>query len=158
MYYLVDTTIGNGCLRVLPRSHRRHHALHDVIDNPHSSRLSTASEPNDPAFSDQPGERDVPVRAGDLVIGDARLLHAAHANESDAWRPVVTLWFQPDFTRLPEPIQAQMVKKTHPIPADWPAPAHRAVAALQPHYAGNAEPNPRVLYRRQATSKAISSD
>ena len=48
-----------------------------------------------------PGERPAPdlrtlsqVRAGDLIIGDARMLHAAHANTSDARRTVITLWFQ----------------------------------------------------------------
>ncbi len=152
MYYLVDTRVANGCLRVLPGSHRTHHRIHDQIDNPHSQGLSSAEDLGDPAFSSQPDERDVPVRAGDLVIGDARLLHAAHANASDRWRPVITLWFQPAFSRLAPSIKAQMVKKTQPIPDDWPSSARRKVAALHPSYDGDAHANPRVLYRRRATS------
>ena len=152
MYYLVDTTVANGCLRVLPGSHRAHHRIHELIDNPHSHVISSAEDLDDPAFSSQPDERDVPVRAGDLVIGDARLLHAAHANASDRWRPVITLWFQPDFSRLAPSIKAQMVKKTQPIPDSWPVSARRKVASLHPSYDGDAPANPRVLYRRRAPS------
>ena len=34
----------------------------------------------------------MPVRAGDLVINDARLLHAAHANRTDKRRTLVLQW------------------------------------------------------------------
>ena len=148
MYYLTDTAPENGCLRVLPGSHRRHHPLRDRIGNPHDESLSRALDPDDPAFSTQPDEVDVPVRAGDLVIGDARMLHAAHANASDERRTVITLWFQPDFARLPERVQAQMVKKTQRTPADWPAATKEMVRALNPRYDGNARPYGRDLYAR----------
>ena len=99
MYYLTDTTPENGCLRVLPGSHRRHHPLRDRIGNPHDESLSRALDSDDPAFSTQPDEVDVPVRAGDLVIGDARTLarrsrqrkrraaHCHHAVVSAGFRP-----------------------------------------------------------------------
>ena len=148
MYYLTDTTAANGCLRVLPGSHRHHHPLRDRIGNPHNEALSRALDLDDPAFSTQPDEVDVPVRAGDLVIGDARMLHAAHANASDEWRTVITLWFQPDFASLPERVKAQMVKKTHRTPADWPVAAREMVEALNPRYDGDAEPYGRDLYAR----------
>lgn len=38
---------------------------------------------------------DAPARTGDLVIGDSRLLHAAHGNKSDQRRTVITLWYIP---------------------------------------------------------------
>ena len=148
MYYLTDTTPNNGCLRVLPGSHRRHHPLRDRIGNPHAEDLSRALDMQHVAFSTQPDEVDVPVRAGDLVIGDARLLHAAHANASDERRTVITLWFQPDFAGLPERVQAQMVEKTQPIPADWPVAARTMVEALIPRYDGDAVPYGRDLYER----------
>jgi len=148
MYYLTDTSPENGCLRVLPGSHRRHHPLRDRIGNPHGESISRALDPDDPAVSTQPDEVDVPVRAGDLVVGDARMLHAAHANASDERRTVITLWFQPDFTSLPERVKAQMVKKTQPTPADWPAAARETVRALNPRYDGDAEPYGRDLYAR----------
>ena len=46
-----------------------------------------------------------PVQAGDLVIGDARVLHAAHANNSDAPRPVLTLWYLPQIDKLSPQLQ-----------------------------------------------------
>ena len=37
----------------------------------------------------------VPVRAGEAVLGDARRLHGAYANESERRRTVITLWRRP---------------------------------------------------------------
>ena len=71
-----------------------------------------------------------------------------HANASDEWRTVITLWFQPDFASLPERVKAQMVKKTHTTPADWPVAAREMVEALNPRYDGDAEPYGRDLYAR----------
>ena len=150
MYYLTDTSRENGCLRVVPGSHLEHNALHDLLDNPHSEALSRADDMSLPAFSFRPDEVDVPVKAGDLVIGDARMLHAAPANQSDERRTVITLWFQPAFATLPEKVKAQMLKKTHPIPENWPEAAARKVRALHPVYDGTAEPYARELYRPRA--------
>ncbi|HTL28723.1 MAG TPA: phytanoyl-CoA dioxygenase family protein, partial [Tepidisphaeraceae bacterium] len=78
MYYLQGTRRENGCLRVIPGSHVKHNALHDALLEPHGKALSEARDMTSPAFSDRPDEIDVRVKAGDLLIGDARLLHAAH--------------------------------------------------------------------------------
>lgn len=147
MYYLSDTTPANGCLRVIPGSHRAHNPLHDLLGHPHSPSLSEVRDPADPAFGDRADEVEVPVRAGDLVLGDARLLHAAHANSSDAPRALVTLWYQCGVAEMPEAMQAQMAAKVQPIPADWPAGLRARVAALHPCYRGPAEPYARTLYR-----------
>lgn len=152
MYYLTDTSPGNGCLRVLPGSHREHNPVHDHVGNPHAPALSRAEDLSHPAFSTRPDEVDVPVGAGDLVIGDARLLHSAHGNTSPYRRTVITLWFQPDFCDLPERVQAQMVQKTQQIPLQWPADAAAKVRALQPRYDGDAQPYGRDLYRRRTRS------
>ncbi|HIG40270.1 MAG TPA: hypothetical protein EYQ14_06965 [Gammaproteobacteria bacterium] len=147
MYYLVDTTPVNGCLRVIPGSHRQHNPLHDQLGSPHSAALSRIDNPDDAAFSTRPDEIDLPVCAGDLLIGDARLLHAAHANTSESLRTVITLWYQPCFDQLPERVKAQMVRKTQPTPEDWPKEARRMVKAMQPTYDGDAEPYSRDLYQ-----------
>ena len=147
MYYLTDTTRANGCLRVIPGSHRRHNPLHDALAHPHSPALSQVRDPDDPAFSDRPDEVDVPVRAGDLVLGDARLLHAAHANGSGDPRSLVTLWYQTDLAALPERMRAQMAAKVQPVPDEWPEPARSKVEDLVARYAGGAEPYGRTLYR-----------
>ena len=126
MIYLHDTCRENGCLRVIPGSHCNHNPLQDVIDEPHAQHLQAGHDLTSDDFSDRPDEIDVPIKAGDLLIGDSRLLHATHANTSDQRRTVLTLWYQTDLPSLPEKIQAQMVAKTQEIPADWdvktPAP------------------------------------
>ena len=85
---------------------------------------------NAPEFSTRPDEQDVPAKAGDVVIGDARLLHATHANQTDQRRTVITLWFQPDLPALPERMQAQMAAKVQPVPSDWPSEARALVEPL----------------------------
>lgn len=106
MYYLVDTTIENGCLRVIPGSHLKRHPLHDMFGEAHDEALARASDLDNPAFQAQPDEVNVCVKAGDLVIGDARILHAAHPNNSDEERPVITLWYFPDYHSRSEGFQA----------------------------------------------------
>ncbi len=148
MYYLENTCPENGCLRVIPGSHLHHNPLHDILSRPHDEALSSAKNLDRPEFSSRPDEIDVPIRAGDLLIGDARLLHATHPNQSNERRTVITLWFQPDFCDLPERIKAQMVQKTHPIPDDWPLDAKEKIARLNPVYNGNAIPYERTYYKR----------
>ncbi len=97
MYYLVDTTPYNGCLRVLKGSHLKRHPLHDILPNAHGAELQRVENANHPAFQHFPGEVDIPVNAGDLVIGDSRLLHASHGNQSNERRTVITLWYHPFF-------------------------------------------------------------
>ena len=152
MYYLVDTTRQNGCLRVIPGSHITHNALHDLLDAPHSAALSEAKDMSRPEFSIRPDEVDVPVKAGDLLIGDARILHAAHGNGSGERRTLLTLWYQPDFAALPERIQAQVVKKTQHPPDSWSREAADKVNSLLPQYHGTAEPYERSLYHPKASA------
>ena len=150
MYYLSDTSQENGCLRVIPGSHVTHNPLHDELREPHSAVLSQARDLSLPEFSTRPDEVDVPARAGDLLIGDARLLHAAHANNTDERRTLITLWYQPDSRALPERIQAQMAAKVQRTPAEWPPEAREQYAGMLASYNGAAEPYERQLYRRPA--------
>jgi ectoine hydroxylase-related dioxygenase (phytanoyl-CoA dioxygenase family) len=155
MYYLTDTRPENGCLRVIPGSHLARHALHDVMTDGHK-HLRGADDLSLPEFSDWPDAIDVPVHAGDAVLGDARLLHAAHANETDARRSLVTLWFHPHFDAFPERVQATFMGYVQELPAKWPEAARAAVRALHPQYAGDAEPLPRTLYGPHAMREPSS--
>ena len=148
MYYLSDTTPQNGCLRAIPGSHVHRNAIHDLLRTPHSKELSEAQDlAKAIEFATRPDEVDVPIRAGDLLIGDARLLHATHANQTDERRTVITLWFQPDLRSLPERIQAQMAKKAQVLPESWPVAAKALVNPLLARYTGDALPYERTLYR-----------
>lgn len=116
MVYLCDTTRENGCLRVVEGSHRRQGPVwHAVAGNNHLSRHKPKDE-NNPAsvmaaeasFEDEifasPGT-DLPMKAGDLLLGDSRLLHGAHPNNSNARRTCITLWYLSDFRSLSERVR-----------------------------------------------------
>lgn len=139
MYYLTDTRPENGCLRVIPGSHRRRHPVHDLMTDGHQE-LSATTDPDRPEFADWAGEVALPVRAGDAVVGDARLLHAAHTNTTHQRRSLITLWYQPHFANLPPAVQATLAAKTQPLPDAWPAELRERVAALHPAAPPDAEP------------------
>jgi ectoine hydroxylase-related dioxygenase (phytanoyl-CoA dioxygenase family) len=106
MVYLTDTTPKNGCLRVIPGSHLKRHPLHDQVPPQSTEELRTYANPDDIVFQRVEGEIDVPMKAGDLVIGYGTLFHAAHSNQTDERRTVLTMWYYPDFVNLPENTQA----------------------------------------------------
>ncbi|NKB71369.1 MAG: phytanoyl-CoA dioxygenase [Candidatus Latescibacteria bacterium] len=142
MYYLVDTRPANGCLRLIPGSHLRRHPMHEAVPEAHTEAVRRANDPSHPVFADHPDEIDVCVKAGDLVLGDSRLLHSARANKTDQRRTVITLWYHPLFYQLPEPMQAYLTRKTDPNSGvgSWPAVAQERIGALIPDYKGTAEP------------------
>eukprot|EP00931_Biecheleriopsis_adriatica_P010647 TRINITY_DN111717_c0_g1_i1.p1 TRINITY_DN111717_c0_g1~~TRINITY_DN111717_c0_g1_i1.p1 ORF type:complete len:340 (+),score=33.18 TRINITY_DN111717_c0_g1_i1:60-1079(+) len=108
MYYLQDTSAENGCLRVIPGTHRKRHRMHDVLLNTkaHSDEVRSAVNWEDlPEHSDDPDAVDVPVKAGDVVIGDNRVLHAARRNASDKRRTLITLWYHPEYPSLPDRVK-----------------------------------------------------
>ena len=141
MWYLVDTRPDNGCLRLLPRSHRLRCDVHDAIGTGHDDTVRHEDPATSPAYLSHPDEVDVPVRAGDLVIGDARLLHAAHGNASDRRRTVITMWYLPRYDELSEPMRAAFQTRLFvPPPADLAVEELRRLGHLLPDYAGAAEP------------------
>ena len=140
MYYLTDTRPENGCLRVIPGSHRRRLPLHDTLPPAHTDDTYTALL-DSPLFARHPEEVDVAVRAGDLVIGDARLLHAAHANRTGERRTCLTLWYLPDYASLPDAIKAVAARKAPLEPPHWwDGDAGKPVEPLLPYYTGDARP------------------
>lgn len=147
MYYLDPTRRENGCLRVIPGSHRWHNPLHDLLSRPRAE-LSVGGHDDDPEFGDRPDEVDVEVGPGDLLITDARLLHAGHPNRTDERRRLITLWYQPELDRLPEAMQAQMAAKAQPAPADWPGSARDRLDAILTRYTGDVTAYGRAAYRR----------
>lgn len=105
MIYLTDTNVENGCLRVIPRSHRFDHLLHH-LDLAHSDRMQAYRDPSNAAYADHPDQLAVPVSAGDVLIGDARLIHGAFANRTSEERPLLTLWFMPHWSSMKPEMRA----------------------------------------------------
>jgi len=151
MIYLTDTRIENGCLRVIPGSHLRDHPLHH-LDAAHSQGMQAFKDPSNPAYADSPDQVALTVRAGDLLIGDARLIHGAFANETDEERPLLTLWFMPHWSSMPAPMRALAYKgfmrgddiapsAAHPQTfLDWPEPLRRRIEHLLPPDDGGVAP------------------
>ena len=138
MIYLVDTSPENGCLRLIPGSHLKRHPLHDALPDAHGEALGRMEDPAHLAYQRAEGEVDVPVKAGDVVMGSARLLHAAHGNRSRQRRTNITLWYYPAYAELPESIQAFLAEKE--IPSDWYEQNRDLIEPLWPRYEGDAEP------------------
>ena len=63
MIYLVDTTPQNGCLRLIPGSHLKRHALHDLLPGAHQEDLGKMADPDHLAYQRAEGEVDVSVKA-----------------------------------------------------------------------------------------------
>lgn len=140
MYYLTDTSVENGCLQLIPGTHRKRIALHDELPSAHGDETYHA-ELDSVQFVDHPDAVNVMVKAGDLVVGDARLLHAAHANQTDKHRTCLTLWYVPDFDVLTDSMKAYIArKKPMQAPDWWEGDAGDAVKPLIPLYDGDAEP------------------
>ncbi|MEE2657658.1 MAG: phytanoyl-CoA dioxygenase family protein [Candidatus Latescibacterota bacterium] len=94
-YYLLNTNRENGCLRVIPGSHRRRLDLHDTLPDAHSPEIQALkADTNHPAFMDREDAIDVPLQAGDLIIGDARIMHGAWPNETYERRTLVLTWYR----------------------------------------------------------------
>ncbi len=143
MYYLTDTSPENGCLRVIPGSHRKRHRLHDEVGVAHNTGSRSMDTPESALYAPAEGEADVPARAGDLVLGDARALHASHANHSNEDRTVITIWYHPMFSQLRPQTQRQITELARAEVDHWPESARRTVAPIIADYRGPAEPLPR---------------
>ena len=100
-YYLSDTSVENGCLKVIPGSHLKRHELHDQLVPAHEqgARFIAADDPV--MFSDHPDQLNVMVKAGSLVLADARVLHSAHRNLTDLRRTLILAWHRRPLT-IPE--------------------------------------------------------
>ncbi len=154
MIYLTDTRVENGCLRVIPGSHRRDHRLHQ-LPAAHTREIATSIDTADPIYASHPDEVAATVSAGDVLVGDARLLHSAYANTTDEERPLLTLWYIPNWSTLPGSVRATLrqIYERHvvdidegvgdlPIVDDWPDDALAQVRHLLPEYQGTDRPTP----------------
>ena len=145
MFYLTDTTPENGCLRVIPGSHLKRHALHDLVPESHTHDNRQYRDPDgNPAFARYDDEIDVPLRAGDFVAGYGSLFHASHANGSDTRRTCLTMWYYPAFPDLPERTQASVAAVEHGLQLSDDAPPEitELLRPLAIRYDGAAEPIP----------------
>ena len=91
-YYMVDTTLENGCMRVIPGTHLKRIPLHERLVPAHAQGGYDVKEDDPDMFCDHPDAVDLPVKAGALVIAEGRVLHAARGNQSDQRRTLLLGW------------------------------------------------------------------
>ena len=89
---LVDATLENGCLHVLPGTHRRR-----VLGHHHETYSSTGYfELNEKHVRDRMREVvALPLEAGGAILFNDRFIHSSTANKSDHVRWSVDLRYQP---------------------------------------------------------------
>ncbi len=141
MYYTRDVNEVDGCLRVIPGSHRRPHRLHGELPPAHGVEL-TDSEEAERALGRQLDEASVAVRAGDVVLGDVRLLHATHPNHSQQRRTCLTVWYLPTYKHLSARLKAYLAQHpSQPGPQAWQnGDVSERLAPLLGRYTGDEEP------------------
>ncbi len=136
LIYLSDTDRGNGALRVLPGSHRRSSSIHALLPEAHAEATAEL-DPAHPAFAELPEQVTLPLRAGDAVVLDYRLLHGTHQNASETRRDALLLTFAPSWAQLPDDVRGHLIE--HPaLPSDEEAGRARACrhAELLPDWRG----------------------
>lgn len=101
-YYLTDTSIENGCLRVIPGTHHKRIDLHDQMVPAHEQGARFIKEDHPTMFSDHPDQVYVEVKAGSLVLADARVLHAAGRNYTDERRTMILGWHRRPTDTVPD--------------------------------------------------------
>ena len=91
-YYLTDTAIENGCLKVIPGTHLKRIPLHDQLVPAHEQGARFIEETHPIMFSNHPDVVNVPISARSLVLGDARILHSAGRNYTNERRTLILAW------------------------------------------------------------------
>jgi ectoine hydroxylase-related dioxygenase (phytanoyl-CoA dioxygenase family) len=95
---LDDSEPGNGCIRVIPGSHRSEllpKRERDDIANVLASEIDVR-----PQLLDEKAAVDLIIPAGGASIHHPAIIHSSHANTSDRWRHALTIRYIPTTTRI----------------------------------------------------------
>jgi phytanoyl-CoA hydroxylase len=93
---LDDSTPENGCMRVIPGTHRGN--LHQM--KPRSEVANVLGSGMDDNLVDESHARDIILTAGDVSIHHPNLVHGSNANHSPRWRRGLTIRYIPTSTRI----------------------------------------------------------
>ena len=91
-----DSTPENGCMRVIPGSHRA--PLQAMVARTDVANVLSAAL--DPALVDDSQAVDVVLKAGDVSIHHPNLIHGSNPNHSSGWRRGLTIRYIPTSTRI----------------------------------------------------------
>jgi len=108
-YAIDDSDVENGCMRVIPGSHRR-----GIMEHGQSTRPGNLLSINQAVQTDVDENQavDLVLNAGEISIHHGHLIHGSNPNQSDRRRCGLTLRYCPPSVK---PVQASSVGKP------WPA-------------------------------------
>jgi hypothetical protein len=152
--YLGATDRSSGALRLLPGTHHASLPLHAFLPEAHGDDAN-ALDPSHQAMSDYPGQVTLDMAAGDAVVIDYRLLHGTHPNARPSRRDCILLSFAPNWSALPDDIQAHLAM--HPALPAHGEQAQREAATyrgLLPEFAG--DPASRAVNRNAPAAFAAA--
>jgi hypothetical protein len=89
---LDDSTVANGCLRVIPGSHR------DRVTHPHLLEARTdvvLNQRTDDASFEASSAVDIELRAGEMSLHDVHMIHGSNPNRSPNRRAGVAIRYMP---------------------------------------------------------------
>ncbi len=126
---LDETDHSNGCLRVIPGTHRWE--LRQSRPRVDVANLLNAEIDVDPAMIKDESAVDIALHAGDVEVHHPNLVHGSHANTSDRWRRGLTIRYIPTSTRITseQPWPSAFLLRGTPVPGIneyRPRPSFRA--------------------------------
>jgi ectoine hydroxylase-related dioxygenase (phytanoyl-CoA dioxygenase family) len=145
---LDDATIDNGCLWVIPGSHRTGY-LYPQRKHGRTEEWDTASESY--GFDDS-AAAPVPVEAGTVVFFNGYLLHASYRNRSETYRRVLVSHYMNAYSLLPW----RHPKEGTPTSMD-DVRCVISVAGVDPYAWKGTEPGTDVYLRQCAQTMRVSS-
>jgi ectoine hydroxylase-related dioxygenase (phytanoyl-CoA dioxygenase family) len=93
-----EVTTENGCMRVIPGSHR--HQLEGTRSRKDVANVLGAEIDVDPSLIDDSQAVDIELHPGDVEVHHPNIIHGSHANTSDRWRRGLTIRYIPTSTRI----------------------------------------------------------
>jgi phytanoyl-CoA hydroxylase len=90
------TTPENGCVRVIPGSHR----LGPIDHRSEKERVNLLNSQVAPEFVDESRAVNVELNPGDISVHHPHILHGSEANTSEEWRRGGSLQYMPATTRI----------------------------------------------------------
>ena len=96
-YAIDDSDAENGCMRVLPGTHRDGIRLHGKADVP--GNLLSINQEAPVTAEEESRAVDVPLRAGEMSLHDGALIHGSLPNRSQRRRCGLTLRYVPTSVR-----------------------------------------------------------
>ena len=92
-----DSTVENGCVRVLPGTQNARLPKRSELENVDDGK-NVLSSGIHPSRIDDSNAVDLELKAGDVSIHNPKIIHGSNRNSSDRWRVGLTLRYIPTST------------------------------------------------------------